>query len=219
MIRLVWLVAMISPIFTVAAQSHSALQSRLQLAEACTLIGSRLERLACFDDVFATPLAIDNQYSPTLTSSVNPRHDAFVMEAERGDKQGFLYRSERISEQQSNHWLTASAIGSAGTRPVLMLSCVNKISRVEIYFPQPVDANVINVTVRAGRSNRQAWQFDDSGTKLRSGRGLPAIEIMKTMLTGRSMEIQSEHHEVNGLRFDSQNLRQELAPLRQQCGW
>lgn len=199
----------------------------LTQAKACTQIGSRLERLACFDGVFSTPVNEQTlvAMNTDLTHSHKPGQWAKMqqMEQQRTEqgvtKDGFIYASERVSDQLTQHWLSAPAIGTNGVRPVLLLSCVNKISRVELYLPQAQDISQLQVNVRAGRSNVQQWQFDETGYMIRSGRGLPAIEVMKTMLSGRTITISSELASVNDLHFDGAELAQAIAPMRKTCGW
>ncbi|MFO6422443.1 type VI secretion system-associated protein VasI [Motilimonas sp. KMU-193] len=211
----------------VAEQSNASEADVLNQAKTCTLIGNRLERLACFDSTFSTP--VNEQASVAVAADLSHSHKPGQwakmqqMEQQRSQqgvaKDGFIYASERVSDQLTQHWLSAPAIGTHGERPVLLLSCVNKISRVELYLPESQDISQLQVTVSANRRNVQQWQFDETGYMIRSGRGLPAIEVMKTMLTGRTMLISSDLAAVNDLHFDVADLVKAIAPMRKTCGW
>ncbi|MCE0559226.1 type VI secretion system-associated protein VasI [Motilimonas sp. E26] len=203
------------------AQVEDAPQ-QIEQAKQCTEISSRLERLACFDRLFNTATATLSENTPTPGAHLSlPGQWQRMQEIEsyRNGSVAFLYQSAPRTAELSDHWLAAPAIGSTEPRPVMLLSCLNKISRVELYFAKPISGNQINVTIKGKHTNSQLWQLDDTGRMLRSGRGLPAIEVMKAMLSPAGFALRSDHPDVNGLHFSGETIKELIAPLRATCRW
>ncbi|KEA65265.1 Type VI secretion protein VasI [Marinobacterium lacunae] len=125
------------------------------------------------------------------------------------------------TEDARRLWLTAPAVGALPPRPVLMLSCVDDISRVELTLPKAIDIGSLQVVLEADgrRLLSQRWLSDDSGHILRSGRGLPAIAVMQAMLRTGDLRLRANDEAIDGLRFDARGLSEQIAPLRRQCGW
>lgn len=188
--------------------------------EACTQIESRLERLACFDRLFGTPVSASSTPDHSRTEEIPHEYRmAQASEARRQSGVGFIAGHDDDATRKL--WLTAPAIGSLPPRPVLMLSCIDDISRVELMLPEKLDGGWVQLKLgnQAGKSETQRWMSDDSGHVLRSGRGLPAIRAMKAMLGGETIELVASNEKINGLRFDGLDLARQLAPLRKQCRW
>ncbi|MEI6859664.1 MAG: type VI secretion system-associated protein VasI [Shewanella sp.] len=191
---------------------------QLKDAQICVSITSKLERLYCFDQVFATPLMIE-QIEPTEHQSSTHAVEwlrATKNEAQRQGEASFFLGREKTS---NNVWLTASAIGAVPPRPILMLSCIDGISRVELVLSHYFETGSIQIAINAVASKGQRWQSDNSGYIFRTGRGLPAIKIMRSMLVSKSLILQSDNEEINGLHFDTTELKQGVMPLRKLCRW
>ena len=91
------------------ASSHGVADPRLTAAEACTEEANRLERLACFDEVFATPLALyqPGAGEPRVNRSERWRQ-AFAL-AGKGDASGVIYRNTGAT---AGHLVTVTALGA-----------------------------------------------------------------------------------------------------------
>lgn len=188
--------------------------------EVCTQISSRLERLACFDRLFSTPVSATNSAVPSATGTV-PAEYKLALASEERRQTGVDFIPGHEAGATRKLWLTAPAIGALPPRPVLMLSCIDDISRVELMLPQKLSEGWIQLELRIqdGGEKTQRWMSDDSGHVLRSGRGLPAIRAMKAMLGGEMIELRAPNENINGLQFDGRNLAEKLEPLRKQCRW
>lgn len=192
----------------------------LDQAQQCTAIASRLDRLSCFDQVFQTP-------SSVLVSSVPehaaPRswHRAFdsLNQYQEGANSHLTTEGD---ETKGNAWITLVALnGNTGfaenAKPVLIMSCIDNLSRVELAFPDAVVDPRIKVAV--AHTPAQSWRSDDLGLLFSSGRGMPAIDMMKAMARANRLMLRSNSALVDGLQFDTSQLSQSLTALKQRCGW
>ncbi|MCL1125539.1 type VI secretion system-associated protein VasI [Shewanella surugensis] len=195
----------------------------LEDALKCRQVGSKLERLFCFDTVFVTP----NIPQGDVIVEVSDPHPkqwkrAFDNEAMRQSQRGFLLNNafKKALDNHPNIWATAQAIGAIPPRPIMMLSCIDNISRVELIFADPINIRSapISINTALGESS-QDWIVDNSGYILRTGRGLQAIVAMKAMLSGKEFVLGSEHKWIDGLQFDTHQLQTSLKALRRECSW
>ena len=189
----------------------------------CIQITSRIDRLACFDALF--PPLQSKPVNPSLhfwknkfTSLQLTR--AKENEQKRDSETGFIFtQSDTVVEGKADIWATSIALGTTPPRPILMLSCISDISRVELFLPHPITQQKMTVTIKGKRNVTQQWVTDASGTIIRSGRGLVAIEGMLAMLHNRKFELLSDNQAVNGLTFDTDQLKEKIKPMRKTCGW
>ncbi|MBW8185422.1 type VI secretion system-associated protein VasI [Shewanella nanhaiensis] len=196
----------------------SCYASPLQLSDpkACVQIKSKLERLYCFDQAFMTPIAVDaTQGSEQARVAEWVRADA--SEANRQGETHFLLGQQE--DNPNNVWLTATAIGALPPRPVLMLSCIDEISRVELVLSEEVAEGSIYVAVNKPSSQGELWVSDNSGLVFRTGRGIPAIHLMKKMLLAQEFTLSSDNANFNDLQFDATGLKQAIKPLQKACRW
>lgn len=189
--------------------SESA-EQRLKQAQQCTAITERLERLNCFDRVMQTP----NLHQRVQAKDDKPQawHSAF--------ESALASQPINVVQQgdDGDAWLTLSQpLDSDNLSPVLMMSCVNKISRIELALPSELADARIRVSVAYGPE--QYWRSDDTGVLFSSARGLPAIAMMKAMSKQSRLVLRSNSPHIDGLQFNAVGLAQALQPLRQRCGW
>lgn len=72
--------------------------------------------------------------------------------------------------------ITTPAIGHVPPRPVLMFSCVDNITRMQVALMHPLDVHDIAVTLNAdNRALRSHWFVRENGTLLESSRGYPGL--------------------------------------------
>ncbi|KJG19925.1 hypothetical protein UB37_15940 [Photobacterium iliopiscarium] len=195
----------------------------LDQAHQCRDIESKLKRLQCFDEVFDTPMAIKTlaglnsvQYPPSWIRAVNS-------EKSRGSKKGFILNQQDESNKLSSVWLTATATNVSSqskTRgPILMLTCFEKISRVQLILPQPIKAGRVTISIPGSPVVTQNWISDDSGYLLRSGRGIPAIDAIKAMISAPQLILRSDIAGIDNVEFDNKNLAEAVKPMREICRW
>jgi type VI secretion system protein VasI len=103
--------------------------------------------------------------------------------------------------------------------PILMLSCLETISRVELVLPQKLQDARVKISIFGDQKDTQTWVSDEEGFVLRTGRGVPAIKAMKAIISSRSLVLRSNSPVIDGLRFDSLNLASTIKPIREKCDW
>jgi len=191
----------------------------LQQAQSCTVISDRLARLSCFDHVFKTPL--HNVIS--VTSNVEPFSWRQAMDSFNATQSGEkTHLNLQRKGDRSNAWLTIGAKNGRrkfpqGRIPVLKMSCIDKISRIEIAMPKEIKEARVRLSLVAGDS--RYWRTDDSGLLLTTGRGIPAINQMKRMMREQSVTLRSNDKSIDGLVFETDTLNEALKPLRKRCDW
>lgn len=198
-----------------------ASDERVTMAESCAQIPSKLERLACFDGLFHTQAS--TTVVPQEAINTNPYPEAFkvAMESEKARQQGMSFISGHPLGATEDLWLTAPAVGALPPRPVLMLSCIDSISRVELMLPTPLKDGwaLVGLQINGIEQLSQRWLSDDTGFIFRTGRGLPAIQVMKALISGDDVHLRSANKEIDGLHFDTRELGRQIKSLRQSCRW
>ena len=190
----------------------------------CSLVASRLARLSCFDDVFGTKFEVDKQEEFKLPIMAR----AISSEADREDSTAFKLTYGSEPELNDSVWVTSSAMPNlenamkADTRsltPILMLSCLETISRVVLVLPEKMSDARVQISIFGDKKDTQTWVSDEDGFVLRTGRGVPAIKAMKAIISARSLVLRSNSPVIDGLRFDSLNLASTIKPIREKCDW
>ncbi len=210
----------ISVLFGLSMTSVSASNQVLEQANACTVITSRLDRLNCFDSLFATPV---NQMLPRVIENNTPlswqRAFNSLSEYQEGDAYHLTTEGEG---EKTNAWITLLALNQTthfpdNAKPVLLMSCIDNLSRVELALPSAIDDPRIQLSI--ANTEVQYWRSDDLGLLFSSGRGMPAIDMMRAMASGKMLMLRSNSPFIDGLRFDTSELSQSLGALRTRCGW
>ncbi|MGF1873285.1 type VI secretion system-associated protein VasI [Photobacterium indicum] len=211
----------------------------LDEAKNCTQIEGRLERLNCFDNALHTP--VGHIEASALIAEVLAMPAAWERavrgEKNRTVKSGFNLIYADPDNLTSSMWATAVAKGTyqsdpasvsipllsengqAISRSILMLSCFDDISRVEIVLPEATRSARMAITIPGDHALTQTWISDDAGVVIRTGRGMPAVRAMKAMLSAPQLVIRSDLPAVDGLYFDTTDLRNTIKPLRKACSW
>lgn len=186
---------------------------RLSEAQACTEEPNRLDRLACFDEVFATPLArYEGSERQSQVNQTERWRRAFA-QAGGEDASGVIYRDTGAA---AGHLVTISALGVQPPRPVLALQCHNNITELTVMLPEPMDQERVDVTLGAERAH---WRVRDEGLVVSAGRGLPAIRIVQGIVRQQDVRLNASAPELDGLLFDLTGYAEAIQPLRQACGW
>ncbi|WP_235614234.1 type VI secretion system-associated protein VasI [Salinivibrio sp. HTSP] len=194
-------------------------QQQVEQANQCRAVTSRLDRLACFDRVFNTQVA---PAEPTDNQSQKPLQWRRAMTAAQESAPQSWSLTEKGEGRGSSAWITLRASNlSTGFRgseqPLLMLSCIDNLSRIELMLPEPIEDGRMKLTFPNGQT--QYWRNGDLGIVLSSSRGLPAIRLMKALAREDRLTIRSNSQYVDGLTFDTQPLPETLGALRSRCGW
>ncbi|MGF1908684.1 type VI secretion system-associated protein TagO [Vibrio kasasachensis] len=189
-------------------------------AQQCTEITSRLDRLSCFDALFNTPANVLSNPLPHSDVPISwQRAFDSLNQYQTGD---VSHLTTQGNSDKGNAWVTLMALnkntGFAGnTKPVLLLSCIDNLSRVELAFPSAIDDPKVQISIVGMPA--QSWRSDDLGLLFSSGRGMPAIAMMKAMAKQNRLVLRSNSPLVDGLWFDASNLSTLQTALQMRCGW
>ncbi|WP_167404829.1 type VI secretion system-associated protein VasI [Vibrio penaeicida] len=197
--------------------------SLLERAQTCRAISAKVDRLACFDGLFGTPIT----QATTTKALVRPEpwQRAVKSEARRSDIQngdepnGWIRNETTDGNGDKALWFTLNSmprVDSEQAPVILMASCIKKISRLEIIFPDQQEGARADVSLG---SERQRWTFDEQGMVLRSGRGLAAISILKPLARQKQIHIRSNSKRIDGSVFETPNSKETLSELRELCRW
>ncbi|MGM0768538.1 MAG: type VI secretion system-associated protein VasI [Pseudomonadota bacterium] len=190
-----------------------ALAGPLEQAQRCTEQPQRLERLACFDDIFGTPMDVTGVSADSQSARPPRWQQAYAQEQERTPGDGPLYSN---TGDTAGHLVTLAALGTEPPRPVLALQCHNNITELSLMLPDPLDAERLRLGFGG---SEDLWRVRDNGFVLSGGRGLPAIRVARALADRTDAHITSSHAAVDGLMFDLDGFRQAIGPLRAECGW
>ncbi|MFP3976957.1 type VI secretion system-associated protein VasI [Marinobacter sp. KMM 10035] len=205
-----------------ADQNTQAQADLLEEARGCTGETQRLKRLACFDEVFRTPLTEAELVTGPdarvrrLVGSLRWR-EAYAQDSAEPSSGNLSYRN---TGQAAGLLVTVPALGAKPPRPLLALQCHNNITELTLMLPEPLDAERVNLgfgtTEAAGQG---AWRVRDNGYVLSIGRGLPAIRAVKAIEQKTDIRVYSENSRIDGLLFDLTGFENAIRPLRESCGW
>lgn len=193
-------------------EANDRTTSQLKRIQQCSTIVERLDRLSCFDEVMNTPAPLSRQ--SMADNKPQAWHTAYTTALEAQP----INVNLQAENDDGDAWLTLSMPQTPDQlSPVLMMSCINKISRIELALPAALEDARIQVSVTYGP--KQYWRSDDLGVLFSSARGLPAISMMKAMIKNPRLTLRSNSPHIDRLHFDAAELGQALVPLRQRCGW
>lgn len=205
-------IALCTLVMMVSMVASAQANEQLAAARDCTEESQRLERLACFDEVFGTPVAV--AVSDAIVGNQPERwRQAFAQEQPRQPGDGPLYRD---TSGQAGHLVTLSALGVQPPRPLLAVQCHNNITELTLMLPEAVKEQRLTVDFGQGR---QIWRIRGGGFVISGGRGLPAIRTIRNMAAAPGATVASSSSAIDGLMFDLKGFRETLKPLRKACGW
>lgn len=195
-------------------------QVTLEAMSACRKEPAALERLDCYDRILA-PQA-DSGFAGAL---VKARYDgearkrAFEQEAQRADNSTALLLT-RTEGEHPTVVITTPAIGSLPPRPVLMFSCVDNITRMQVALSASRQEHDIPVTLKTeSGAFRSRWFVRENGFLLEASRGLSGIDEIKQLFGARTLTLETGNGGTGQLTFNIDGLAQTLAPLREACHW
>ncbi|EAB5796787.1 type VI secretion system-associated protein TagO [Salmonella enterica subsp. enterica] len=195
-------------------------QATLSAMTACRREPAALERLDCYDRILAPE-------QPDFDSAlVKAKYEgeawkrAFAQEKQRPDNSTALMITQSDGERPTVV-ITTPAIGNVPPRPVLMFSCVDNITRMQVALTHPMTPDSIDVTLTADtRQIRSRWFIRENGTLLESSRGLSGIDEIKQLFGAKTLTIDTGTGSPSGkLTFNIDGLAKTIAPLREACHW
>ncbi|WP_191578863.1 type VI secretion system-associated protein VasI [Achromobacter insolitus] len=212
----------------------------------CRTIVSAIERLACFDAEAGTPpVPAAQMATPSTAAPASAASTAAVSTAAPSamvrvpDIVGLVQRNEsrrkpdhagvlllRVGDAipgQDKVVISAPALAGSEPRPLLAISCLQNISRLQLITAEPLDVSRVSIRVLLdGRpiSDRRPWQVVEDGTVTDAGRGLVAIEQLRHLTrASQQMQLESDHAAFHGRSFDTAALHELMAQQREACHW
>ncbi|MDG2940395.1 type VI secretion system-associated protein TagO [Bisgaard Taxon 10/6] len=196
--------------FAQADTNNNELKNNPQVQQ-CTAIKSNARRLLCFDELFETPIRTQDINAKSI-DSVIPKtvSDIFA-----------LANSDNAEEIDSNE-LQIGLPSEEKEQAAIYIACKDNITRFQIVLKDPVSKNPLNVEIADSTTNKTAskvdWQNAERGYMLDAGRGLYAIQQLKTMLYIDSFNIIIPQ-EKRKYTFKNNGLASRVAAIRKECGW
>lgn len=196
-------------------------QTSLKEMQVCRREPAPLERLDCYDNLL-TPLAPAGFAGALVKASFTGEAWTRATEQEKrrqGNTTELLVM--QTPGERPTVMITTPAVGHIPPRPVLMFSCVDNITRMQVALMKAMDVNDIAVNLNAdNRTFRSRWFVRENGTLLESSRGLSGIDEIKQLFGANTLTVDTGVDSAAGkLTFNISGLAQTVAPLREACHW
>ncbi|WP_109125963.1 type VI secretion system-associated protein VasI [Dyella sp. C11] len=200
----------------------------------CTKITSSVQRLACFDSVAGTPVTLPAMTaSSTLHASAEQATVAtvplIVQLVQRNENQRkpedhrfLLSRSRDDGNGAMQIVISAPAINGTALGPVMAISCLSGITRLQLLAGHPIANNRLRMQLLLdGKAvaDAAAWQVLEVGSIADAGRGLVAIDTLKQLGAGAQLQTKSDFPTLDGLVFDASDLHELIKQQREACHW
>lgn len=184
----------------------------------CRNIPSILERVHCYDNIkiSSKPHTLI-QVPQNLAGIVWQR--AQNQEKYRDNKNIHFIHSETDNPQ--SFILTTPALGYVSQRPILMLSCIDNITRLQVASPVSFgNQGILGVKLVTENTEQSSqWFLRENGFVLEASRGLDGIKEIQKLFHSGQLKIQIESDVFKELVFNIENLSEEIKPLRAMCHW
>lgn len=194
---------------------------RLSEAAQCREIKARAARLACFDEAYGTPEAVGGPVIE-LPSQSPPPYWERLMRQERSREEGIngFIKDQRLDASGEPEMVLLTRAVRGGRGAVLAISCQERITRLELAIPEPLEQGPVGLTLVNGGDRRAVrWRARNEGWLVQAGRGLPAIRTLRDWLDSDQVRLVSRERTLDGLVFELDDLEQALKPLRRACSW
>ncbi|WP_218453561.1 type VI secretion system-associated protein VasI [Salmonella enterica] len=186
----------------------------------CRREPAALERLDCYDRILAPEQPGFEHALVKASYEGEAWKRAFSQEKTRQDNTTTLMMTQSDGERPTVI-ITTPAIGNVPPRPVLMFSCVDNITRMQVALTRAMTQSDIAVTLTTDTGRFQShWFIRENGTLLESSRGLSGIDEIKQLFGAKTLTIDTGSDSAAGkLTFNIDGLGKTIAPLREACHW
>ncbi len=193
----------------------------LQAMQSCRRESAALERLDCYDRLLAplSPSGFDGAL--VKAGFVGEAWTRATEQEKRREGNTTELLVTQVPGERPTVVITTPAIGHVPPRPVLMFSCVDNITRMQVALMHPLDVHDIAVTLNAdNRALRSHWFVRENGTLLESSRRLSGIDEIKQLFGAKTLTVDTGADNAAGkLTFNIDGLARAIAPLRDACHW
>ncbi|HAW0440590.1 TPA: type VI secretion system-associated protein TagO [Escherichia coli] len=162
----------------------------LQAIQSCRRESAALERLDCYDRLLAplSPSGFDGAL--VKAGFVGEAWTRATEQEKRREGNTTELLVTQVPGERPTVVITTPAIGHVPPRPVLMFSCVDNITRMQVALMHPLDVHDIAVTLNAdNRALRSHWFVRENGTLLESSRGLSGIDEIKQLFGAKTLTV------------------------------
>lgn len=205
----------------IAQPDNLPTEATLKAMLTCRAEPASLVRLDCYDRVLA------------------PQYPGFGGALKKAQQQGEAwmraYSQELLRDDHSTTFLTRQtegerplvvittpALGSVPPRPVLMFSCIDNITRMQIALPEPLkSAPDLTIATEKTRFNVH-WFLRENDSLLESSRGLAGIDEIKQLFAAKTLTVDvngRSQPSLHAMTFAITDLEKTLEPLRVACHW
>ena len=195
-------------------------QRLIHSLHACRKEPAALERLDCYDRLL-DPVHPEG-FTGALVKAQSPGEAwqrAVKQEKQRTEHNTAFLVTQSEGEPPSVI-ITTPAIGSIPPRPVLMFSCVDNITRMQVAWPHPRQDSDLAVTLITDTGAfRTHWFVRENGYLLDASRGLSGIDEIKQLVGAKTLTIDTGTGAAEKLTFSIAGLAQTITPLRDACHW
>lgn len=206
-----WLMTSLFVVTTASAEKTNP-QALAQALSECRLESSQLIRLACYDQIMADSPA-QTPFDPSQMGKA--WRQAMEHEMQREDNSaGFLVTLPETGSYPVI--MTIPAIGFAPPRPVMMISCIDNITRLQVALPRQQEAGSVMLTTDKTQFTAD-WFLRENGYVLESSRGIPGIDEIKRLLNGETLTLKLANND--RLTFNISGISTDIKPLRTACHW
>lgn len=202
------------------SQEKPDAQLTLQAMQTCRREAAALERLDCYDHILSPEIGGFESALVKARYQGEAWKRATTQEKQRSANTTSLLVTQ-VPGENATVIITTPAIGHLPPRPVLMFSCVDNITRMQVALMHSLDAHDIAVTLEAdSRVFQSRWFVRENGVLLESSRGLSGIDEIKSLLGTKTLTVDTSENDAGGtLTFNIDGLAQALVPLRAACHW
>lgn len=193
----------------------------LKAMQTCRINPAPLERLDCYDRLL-TP-----EYPNFSTALIKARQQgdgwlrAFAQENLRDDH-STTFLTRQTDGEHPSVIITTPALGNVPPRPVLMFSCIDNITRLQIALPEPLKSEpYLTITTDKSRFDVH-WFLRENDSLLESSRGLAGIDEIKQLFGAKTLTIAVKNTTGTAppaLTFAIADLEKTLEPLQAACHW
>lgn len=195
-------------------------QTTLSAMMDCRREPAALERLDCYDNILAPEQSGFDGALVKASYEGEAWKRAFTQEKQRPDNSTILMMTQSGGERPTVI-ITTPAIGNVPPRPVLMFSCVDNITRMQVALPHAMTPDNIAVTLTTDNGRFEShWFIRENGYLLEASRGLSGIDEIKQLFGAKTLAINTGTDSAAGkLTFNIDGLAKTIAPLRDACHW
>ncbi|EGQ7810709.1 hypothetical protein I6Y99_004769 [Vibrio parahaemolyticus] len=192
--------------------ASSLSQKQVSSLYQCREEPERLVRLACFDEVMQTPIN-EQRASHSIEQVHYPALWRRVWQATEHQNAPLVWQTD----EKDNAWIALTEQSSSPAQAILVLSCIDNLSRVDVLMSKPMEA----LTLRLNVNSRQqvSLRSDDFGVMFSSPRGLPAIDVMKALAWQETVSLHSPEEAFSPLLFNVREVKALLPQLQRRCRW